>query len=280
MIKIFIILVGVTLPGFFSQPNESVKASEIEGTTDCPAEGNTGAPVDCFETPDEYKVTFFELGFCTSDPLSTDTFNKNNCHKAWENNSGQTIDIANCLNVDCSLSTGSNYRIDDGTYSHAYAVLDSVISVKGKVFFNNKTYYTTSTARVHQWNGLLGGSVPSDNIANFSAISQRNDFLAGEEGGNDCWDFEQTLKSGEVKAILTNSNLITATNQAECSNSTRMVGSVQMSSPLTMSKNVSGYKMTWHVTKLGLFADEWDQAIDNLYSLSHGPFATSFEFLK
>ena len=43
----------------------------------CPAEGNSGAQTaTCNTTPEVMEIKFYELGFCTSDPLSETNFDK------------------------------------------------------------------------------------------------------------------------------------------------------------------------------------------------------------
>ena len=37
----------------------------------------------CFITPEMLKVKFYEVGFCTSDPLSSGTFDSSTCHKSF-----------------------------------------------------------------------------------------------------------------------------------------------------------------------------------------------------
>ncbi len=276
-LKTILALAGLTIGSFALASSQPAKAaSAISGTTDCPASGNSSAiSSDCYATPDELKVTFYEMGFCTSDPLTTDTFNSTNCQKGWENSSGQTIDIANCLTIDCNLDTGKNYRVDNATYTHAYAIMDSSQTVKGRAYYNDKTYYTTATDRVHPSTGKLNGAVPSTDSADFAANTQVVDEMGGGDG---CWDWEQSTTKGTVKAVLTNTSLVTATNASTCSSSARLVGSVEMSSSLTMTNAVSGYKMTWHVTNLGMFVDSWTgKSPDNVYAMEAGPFVPSFE---
>ena len=58
----------------------------------CPEPGSANANLtyiantlngECLHTPDQYKLTIYEMGLCTSDPISTGVFNKadNNCVK-------------------------------------------------------------------------------------------------------------------------------------------------------------------------------------------------------
>ena len=63
--------IGLFIPLMKSQPSNAA--------TPCPASDSVttmnGQANPCFTTPEKLEVTFFEIGFCSSDPLSSGTFN-------------------------------------------------------------------------------------------------------------------------------------------------------------------------------------------------------------
>ena len=67
----------------------------------CPAEGSAAASgaqsQTCTTTPTVMEIKFYELGFCTSDPLSGADFDNSTCQKAWESTSGETADLASLV---------------------------------------------------------------------------------------------------------------------------------------------------------------------------------------
>ena len=78
-------LFRITLVSSFIYP--LVKTLPAHSLDACP-ESNTATSLDsyisngCFTTPEMLKVTFFEIGFCTSDPLATGSFVSNSCSKS------------------------------------------------------------------------------------------------------------------------------------------------------------------------------------------------------
>ena len=89
-LKIF--AASILLGGFVDKPAESstrLTACAPSGTVaDLSAEADP-----CFFTPEMLKITFYEIGFCTSDPLATSTFDSSSCFKSWSNPSGFETDL-------------------------------------------------------------------------------------------------------------------------------------------------------------------------------------------
>ena len=121
--------------------------------------------------------------------------------------------------------------------------LAAVSAQAGEMSMNgsaNMTYYTTSN------------STASDNVNNFT---KANFDLAGLSGGNGCWDSSSvtTAGYGTTKAYLTNDSLVTATDNNSCDAATRMVGDVQLATPITITSEVQSYGLTWQITDIGLW---------------------------
>ena len=99
------------------------------------------------------------------------------------------------------------------------------------------------------------------------------------EGGEGCWDYSSNTDYGTVKAVLANSSLVTATNNTECLNANRMIGSINLNNPLNMTSNVKGYRLSWIIRKMGL------KSIDVVGSndpggWGGGPFIPSFTLFE
>ena len=110
-LKTILALAGLTIGSFALASSQPAKAaSAISGTTDCPSSGNSSAiSSDCYATPDQLSVTFYEMGFCTSDPLATDT-----------------VDLTIAAGED---PTRHNHRIDLEKGEHTYKVKTRAIIV-------------------------------------------------------------------------------------------------------------------------------------------------------
>ncbi len=230
-------LVGIGIASLIPNPQKAIAA--WGGHPTCPAEGNSNAMTAvCLATPEIMEIKFYELGFCTSSSLAGNNFSRATCEKAWESSAGEIVDLATFASK--GLSTGTTYKVPNGTYSHGYAVVSNLMGLKGRVYFNDKTYYTTSN------------STASDNVNNFT---KANFDLAGLAGGNGCWDSPSTTTAGygTTKAYLTNDSLVTATDNNSCDAATRMVGDVQLATPITITSEVQSYGLTWQITDIGLW---------------------------
>ena len=89
------------------------------------------------------EIKFYELGFCkTSDPLAGANFDKTNCEKVWESDTGATADLAAFSYK--GLAGSGNYKISAGTYQYAYVIIDYLLGLKGKSDLNGETYFSNS----------------------------------------------------------------------------------------------------------------------------------------
>ena len=69
----------------------------------CPEPGSTNANLtyiagtlqgQCLHTPDQYVLTIYEMGLCTSDPVAAGNFNKSSCVETMISASGTEVDLA------------------------------------------------------------------------------------------------------------------------------------------------------------------------------------------
>ena len=253
--------IGLFIPFMKSQP--------ANAASPCPASNSVttmnGQPNPCFITPEKLEVTFFEIGFCTSDPLSTGTFNNSNCAKTWDNTSGHKTDIGKKTFADM---VGNVYKVPNARYTHAYAIMNNNWTYKASYKLKDgDTYYTlsngaqtTSASQYVDW---------TDDISD----------MLGEESTGFCYDYSMSTNNGTVTAVLADSNRVSATNTATCNNATRVIGSVAMSSPVIMDDSVKGYKLEWQITNLGIGLNYWPG--DNLPNgWRGGPFTPKFTLIK
>ena len=245
---------------FNNQPAKAV--------TECPENDTvtslSGVSSPCYITPETYKVTFFELGFCTSDPLSTSTLDKSSCAKSWDNTSGVTTDLA--LKT-YSKMPGNIYKIPNAVYTHAYVVMSNSSILKGKYKLKDgPTFYSKAN-----YSG-------STNESEYDTFTDEVVNMEGSEGTGLCYDYAASTTSGPVKAVLADNNLNSATNTTTCNSATRMIGSIEMNSSLTMDDSVKGYRLTWVVTNMGMGINI--DGSGNPFSTRGGPFAPQFTLIK
>ena len=113
-------LTGIAMASLIPTPQKAIGA--WGGIPTCPAAGNTDAMDDiCLATPEIYELRFYELGFCTTSPLAGANFSRATCEKTWESSTGEVVDLATFASK--GLSTGTTYKIPNGSYSHGYATV-------------------------------------------------------------------------------------------------------------------------------------------------------------
>ena len=266
----------------FPQQAESVG---ITGSNDCPSPGHTSnMSADCYETPEKFVTYFFEVGVCSGNPFQVSGNNVSNfkfggantqrgvasCRRIWQSNkdNGTPIDLVQCMNKNCEFpdrevhssrnwnnayATGwSSVLTETGNFpeviTHAYVIMGINQTIKGKVHFKGKTYYTTRNNYLESTNG--GGvtqyySKPTDQESAYDEYKYTHLLI-----GNDGRDYKQSTDYGTVFATLTNNNYqdISTTTTPE-----RLIGVLELTTPLTQKQ--FGSKLTWNLTKMGLWAD-------------------------
>tara|TARA_A100001011_G_scaffold20542_1_gene20858 strand:+ start:532 stop:1362 length:831 start_codon:yes stop_codon:yes gene_type:complete len=238
------------------------------GIPTCPSSPNPDPmSSDCYLTPEVMEVKFYELGFCkTSDPLAGANFDRTNCEKVWESNTGQTADLADFSYK--GLAGSGTYKISAGTYQYAYVIIGNVMGLKGKSDFNGETYFTTADGN--------GSSTAAD--ATMSSYAKYDLDMANMFGGSGCWDSPATTTSGygTTKAYLANTSLITASNTSECNSATRFIGSIQLETPVTIKSTTKTYGLTWNIEDKGLYVIKGSSIHPS--SFGGGPFLPTFTF--
>ena len=227
----------------------------------------------CFLTPEKLVVTFYEVGFCTSDPLSSGVFDNSTCSTSWTNSSGVAVDIGL---KSFQKMEGKNYKIPNATYPYTYAIMNNGWTYKAKYKVNggldgnsatsdDDTFYTASDGSV-----TTSSSEYSDWIDDISA-------LQGEETTDLCYDYESSTSLGTVKAILANSSNVRANNTSECEASTRVIGSIGLNTSIVMDDSVKSYRLTWQITNMGVGTSHFGGMPSGWRG---GPFVPKFEFIK
>ena len=114
-------------------------------------QGNENAIGDCAFAPDEYTVTIYEMGLCTSDPTAPTTssaYALDTCSTVINSASGQTINLA----AGSELTLTDVTRPTNGTYTHAYMVLGNDFGITvTKQFTNTMHRYDTATSGNFCW---------------------------------------------------------------------------------------------------------------------------------
>ena len=124
MLNLFKFSLGFSLisPIFKDEPAKAflTKSPDTNSVADLSTAANP-----CFLTPEMLKVKFYEIGFCTSDPLATGTFVNTTCSKSWDNASGFETDIGKKSFVSM---VGTIYKVPNNDENNLSSVINQATS--------------------------------------------------------------------------------------------------------------------------------------------------------
>jgi len=179
----------------------------------CPEPGSTNANLtyiagtlqgQCLHTPDQYILTIYEMGLCTSDPTAAGNFNKddNGCVTTMVSTSGTQVDLApgSAASKTAALPAAPS-RPPSNSYTHAYILLGNDFKMKGSYELSDGTTYF-SKEEEDQW-GKYGAANKTITSAQEHTDLVDNMYFGEDENG---WDAEMTATAmpggGSVSALL------------------------------------------------------------------------------
>ena len=243
----------------------------------------------CYITPDAYKITVYEMGLCTSDPLATTTvaengdvttdyaINESSCSATFINENGVTIDLAG--GAAQPLKGGTSFRPPTGRYGHAYIKIKNVFGLKGSYTLGGTTYYSKGVIQ----NGAVNGV--SDNQD--SNYAEWNETLVDFDKGSECEPLENnrmmaasetfnTGVTGTMKALLASvsGGTYTGTTQANCGDSTRLFGVFSPTNEVVISEQTQGLEVSFTITNRGVSVFGGNNPY--VVEFGSGPFTPSF----
>ena len=177
----------------------------------CPEPGSTNANLtyiagtlqgQCLHTPDQYILTIYEMGLCTSDPTAAGHFDKTSCVETMISTSGTEVDLApgSAASKTEALPAAPS-RPANNSYTHAYILLGNNFKMKGSYELSDGTTYF-SKEEEDQW-GKYGAANKT-----ITSAQEHTDLVDNMYFGNDPngWDAVMTATSmpggGNVSALL------------------------------------------------------------------------------
>ena len=264
---------GLCLAGGLLTSTNEAKANT------CASSGNLTD--SCYITPATYKITVYEMGLCTADPLAgtyindsdevvtNNTIDESTCTKSFENDSGFEVDLSGGAS---QALTGTNFRPAIGTYPTAYIKMKNQFGLKGSHTLGGTTYYskddgvaTTNSALYDSWN---------ENLMDFGNGSTCNGTQSDREmAGSEVFTSGVT---GTMKAVLAavSSGTYVGSTQANCANSTRMFGVFTPTVPVVITDDTQGLEVTFTITNRGMTIIP-NSNVPAVFS--SGPFSPSFK---
>ena len=211
-----------------------------------------GANGFCRTTPDQYGVKVYKMGFCKKNPgnpsgsaaLEGSKPDYSSCTWPYENSNGEVADFSAGGSIDLSEAYSSKPAL--GTYSYAVMLISKDFRIKGKYGpVGGKTYYSISEFEAS-----------STDISDYAAtIAPLNSF----SGPTECTASAEGVPvvGGTMNAYLLDSTgtvLVSDTEEGSpeiinpCTGQEKLLGVMNMSKDLKISRTTKGLKMTFIVT--------------------------------
>lgn len=231
----------------------------------------------CRFTPQTYKASVYEMGLCSVNPMAGASLDKSTCttvFTATDQTNGSEHDFA----LGDAVLAGVSTRPANGTYKFPYIILSNVFTIKAQFTkADNTTFY------VHNDGG--GGSCGT---ADTTSPAQECTSTLNQFAQNNVCDGEYLdapVSIGTINGYLMQNSTLdkrdgageTASNV--CSNVDRLVGVINMDTPIVISPATISFKFIFNVTGYGaqMFTNTAPGNNPNGGGGS-GPFSGFFEF--
>lgn len=224
-------------------PGTSSDLSSLVGNVN----STTGA---CYTTPSKYEITLYEMGFCTSDPMTGANLDKTDCVSTVDITAGKIMDLAP---GNKATLPASSTRPPAGTYPYTYIVVGNTFELAGSYTSNNgNTYYSTPNADGDDW---------GDTITTGSSATEFTAVVTTFTGGTCDSQYDRTVTGkGVIKAYLADTSQQTTSTDdgsGNCTNAARIVGSFKPTNALVLTKTTNGLDVNFTVTDSGLQIETW-----------------------
>ena len=218
-------------------------------------------PYGCLATPEYLKVKFYEIGFCDSDPITNGTqFDDSVCHKVWSSSQGADVVLSE---FSYQSLPGTVNEIPAADYDQAYIIISNQWSIKGSYGLSNgQTFYTKSDGSITELETEYG--VTTIDINRLSLM----------ESANNCFFWGEDIVHGKLEMSLNASDNTVATNVSECNSATRIIGSIDLLSPVKIKSGIQDYKLDWLVRQMGFWV--WNDGGNEPTQLRNGPIFPEF----
>ena len=240
----------------------------------------------CYGTPEQYSVTIYKMGLCTSDPKPTavgSAPDTSSCSFNFEKDDGIGEPASFEAGGEVALSEAYSSRPDVGEYEYAYIEIKNSFDIKAKYGplgdAANTTYYTNGTFGAA--GTVTGASTsPGDGASDeYTATTAPMNTFYGDSGEEVCAaTADESVTGGTIRAYLLDSDnkLIADDSSAtSCSGVTKLLGIMQLDTKVNITASTTSVKTTFKVTDNGTTVIYDDTADGILFD--SGPFSVSFE---
>ena len=264
--------------------SNSVKAEACPSADTIPSPSVFGSSVgSCYGTPEEYGVTIYKMGLCTSNPAPSSAGSApdtSSCSFNFEKDGiGEAASFAAGGEVD--LSEAYSSRPDVGSYTYAYIEIKNSFDIKAKYGplgdAANTTYFTNGT--LGEAGTVTGSStIPTASDGYATTTAPLNTFF-GDGGTAICAaTATESVTGGTIRAYLLDSSDTLIANDAavtECSGVTKLLGIMQLDDAVEITSSTTSVKTTFKVENNGTSV-VYDDVADGI-RFDSGPFSVTFE---
>ena len=238
----------------------------------------------CYETPEEYGVTIYKMGLCTSNPAPSSAGSApdtSSCSFNFEKDDGVGEAASFAAGGEVDLSATYSSRPDVGEYEFAYIEIKNSFDIKAKYGplgdAANTTYFTNGT--FGEAGTVTGASTTPTASDGYATTTAPLTTFYGDSGEEICSaTATESVTGGTIRAYLLDSsnNLIADDSSVtECSGVTKLLGVMQLDTKVNITASTTSVKTTFKVTDNGTTVI-YDFASDGIL-FDSGPFSVSFE---
>ena len=249
MINLFKIICFSIILTLFSSYKVFAISAEDSGECSTGANVFAGSNTACRFTPQLYKSSVFEMGLCTVNPMAGTSLDRSTCttvFTATDQTNGSEHDFA--LGDVNLVGTSTSPAI--GTYQFPYIILSNDFSVKGQFTkADDTTFYINND----------GGSGSCGTVDTTGPAEECTTTL-NQFGPTNVCDGEYigaVVSVGTLDGyLMQNSTLDKRDGASEtasnvCSNVDRLVGVMNLTTPVVITPSTIGFKFTFNVTGYG-----------------------------
>jgi len=238
----------------------------------------------CYETPEEYGVTIYKMGLCTSNPAPSSSGSApdtSSCSFNFEKDDGVGEAASFAAGGEVDLSEAYSSRPDVGEYEFAYIEIKNSFDIKAKYGplgdSANTTYFTNGT--FGEAGSVTGSStIPTASDGYATTTAPLNTFF-GDGGTAICAaTATESVTGGTIRAYLLDSSgtlIADDSSVEECSGVTKLLGIMQLDTKVNITASTTSVKTTFKVTDNGTTVI-YDDGTDGI-QFDSGPFSVSFE---
>jgi len=261
-------------PSTITSPNDFADTTSFVATT-----GGS-----CYGTPEEYGVTIYKMGLCSSNPAPSvgSAPDTSSCSFNFEKDDGIGEPASFESGGEVDLSEEYSSRPDVGEYEFAYIEIKNIFDIKASYGpigdADRTTYFTNGTlSEAGTVTGASTTPTSTDGYVTTEAPLTTFGFLDG--GGQICEATgEESVTGGTIRAYLLDSSdtLIADDSSAtECSGVTKLLGVMQLDTKVNITAATTSVKTIFKVENNGTSV-VYDDVADGI-RFDSGPFSVSFE---